>query len=173
MNAADEDSDPAFGSDAGTPTTPSKRRRSWFTPGKKPVQIELAVEPPSPESKPDPDEDVETLLLTHFTCPPKIDFGTMRPGGTATRHLRVKNPNDYEQQVLVDKFPTKKDFTISDSEIYVEAESEIYLTLTWNPIECGNYRELVLFKIDGAFRLQATLMGQVVEPPKPKKVNQY
>ena len=74
------------------------------------------------------------------------------------------------QNVVVEKFPFNKSFTIELTEFMVEANRDVVLNLTWTPTEGGNAREVVLFKVDGVFRLQAVLLGMAVEPHKKKKV---
>ena len=153
------------------PSGGSRRRRSWFTPGK-PVNVELAVQPESPpESQPNINMDhVEVLVISHFTRAPKLDFGKLRPGQSSVRYIKVQNPHDYEQTVVVEKFPYKMNFYLSHPEFTVAGGEELLVTLTWNPTEVGPCREMVLFKVDDVFRLQAVLMGKLEEPPKPKKV---
>lgn len=75
------------------------------------IQFEVAVEKPRPRvPKSPPEGDVEILPLTHFARPPRIDFDTVRVGHERVRHLRVVNPHSYNQEVVIEKFPIKKDF---------------------------------------------------------------
>ena len=55
-------------------------------------------------------------------------------------------------------------------EFSLEAGDELLLTIVWRPSEAGNYRELVQFQVNDAFRLTTILFGKAEEPPKPKKV---
>ena len=144
-------------------------RRSWFTPGKA-VKLEFAVQPPSPEAQPAPDDDMETLILTHFTPPPRIDFGQLLPGKTSRRRLRVHNPNEYDQYVVIEKFPYKKFFAVDEEEFVVQPANDLILNLEWSPDEPVMCREMVTFKVDGVYRLHAIFFGSVRAPPKPKKV---
>ena len=50
----------------------------------------------------------------------QIDFGVVRVGKTCVRKLCASNPHDYTQQVVVEKFPFEKDFTIDLTEFFVE-----------------------------------------------------
>ena len=73
------------------------------------------------------------------------------------------------KQVVIEKFP-HKDFSIDQMEMTIDAGAQELLTLTWEPTEAADRREMILFKVDGIYRLQAILFGSVEEPPKPKKV---
>ena len=44
------------------------------------------------------------------------------------------------------------------------------IELTWSPKEECSQRQMVLFKVEGAIRLQAFLIGKAELPAKPKKV---
>lgn len=115
--------------------TPGKKRRSWFEPGKS-LTYNIAVEQPAGKIPPTPpDAEIETLTLTHFTAPPRIDFGELRVNKDKCRYLRVENPEDFPQKVLIEKFPHKKGFTIDKEKFVVEPESDVLLTITWNPGE--------------------------------------
>jgi hypothetical protein len=88
-----------------------KSRRSWFD--KPSTKYEIAVER-NRRSKGRKKSDVEDeiLMLTHFTNPPKISFGNLKPGVHKTRTLIIRNPHDYEQTVKVEKFPHKKKISV-------------------------------------------------------------
>ena len=85
---------------------PVRKRRSWFERGDRPGNINLATENIVQ------DGDVEVLVLSHFTKPPRLDFGTVRTGKTKCCKLIVRNPEEYEQEVVVERFPTKKNFEL-------------------------------------------------------------
>ncbi len=60
-------------SDSGV-TVAGKRksgRRSWFTPNKN-IRFEIAVDPREQRQNVEDDEEVQELVLTHFTEPPKV-----------------------------------------------------------------------------------------------------
>ncbi|XP_041377587.1 abnormal spindle-like microcephaly-associated protein homolog [Gigantopelta aegis] len=140
-------------------------RKSWFeTP--RSAKLEIAVERKkrrSPGKR--RSEEMETLLLTHFTNPPHIDFGKVKVTTSRTRHMVLKNPHEYEQEVVIEKFPYKKKFSIDETKYVVGPEDSIVISITWCPEENGKCREMVLFKIDGLYRLQAFVLG-TAEPPK-------
>ncbi|KAL3871776.1 hypothetical protein ACJMK2_039754 [Sinanodonta woodiana] len=150
--------------------TRQKSRRSWFetTPGG--TKIQIACEKRSKRrSSRQSNEEAETLLLTHFTNPPKIDFGKLRPGQTRTRTLLVKNPHDYEQEVKVDKIPTKKKFSVDETQFVVGPNETHPITIIWSPVDEGGYREMFLFVVDNSYRLQAFAIGTLEAPPKKRK----
>ena len=118
----------------------------------------------------------------------------------------MRNPHEYEQHVLLEKFPFKagkillhtildwgaylsinrstaihglfvnlyvdliSGFSSELTEFVVDAESEVTLRITWTPSEAGSCRQMTLFLVEGAYRLQAVFFGQCEEPPKAKKV---
>lgn len=71
-------------SPAGNP-----RRRRWAVP--------------RPED--DSDEEPAVLVLSHFSRPPYLSFGSLRVGSSRTRLLGIDNPNAERVEVLVDRFP--------------------------------------------------------------------
>lgn len=153
----------------------SKRRstrRSWFeTPPA--TKFDIAVEkqaalPPNGKNKRRSIDDVETLILTHFTASPRIGFGKVLLGQSKTRTLMVQNPHDYEQEVVVERFPFKKYFNIDQTHFIIAPAEVISLTLTWTPEEAGSCREMILFHVSDVFRLQAYMFG-TAEDPKPAK----
>ena len=86
----------------GSGSTPGKSRRSWFTFS--PHQVTVPKE----------DEDLPVLQLTHFTKKVMVCFEKVRLGGSKTCKLSIENPFDYEQELVVEKFPYKKGFTIPE-----------------------------------------------------------
>jgi len=154
------------------PVTRSKSRRSWF---EKPTgaKLEIAIENKKRRSgghRRKSEDEVETLLLTHFTSPPRIGFGKMKPFGLKRRHLLIKNPHDCPQDVKIEKFPFKKNFDIDQTNFTVEAEGTYLLTITWTPENEGNFREMILFQVDMSYRLQAFVFGAVEKPPQKRKM---
>ena len=145
------------------PGRTKKERRSWFTPGKE-GKVVLATE------RQIPDEDVEILILNHFTGTPRLGFGKIRPGKSKTCKLIVRNPLDAEQEVIIEKFPHKKNFSIDHTQFVVSEKDELHLHITWTPAEAGNCREMILFKVDDIYRLQAYVYGVCEAPPTTKKV---
>jgi len=72
-----------------------KKRRSWFETGR-PVSFNIAVERYSEDSD---ETDVSELVLMPFTRQPIVDFGVVAVGRKKIRHLRVRNPQVYSQEV--------------------------------------------------------------------------
>ena len=157
-----------------TPMNTSRRsRRSWFE--KRPAtNFEIKVESSEKQQMPVPkrrreSEEPEVLTLTHFTAPPRIGYGKMKPGEIKDRTLLLRNPHDYEQTVRVEKVPEKKHFSV-DSKCFTVGAGETYpLTITWSPKDAGNFREMILMQVDKAYRLQAYVFGCVAAPPQKKK----
>ncbi|KAJ8300166.1 hypothetical protein KUTeg_021685 [Tegillarca granosa] len=155
-------------------STPSsvrrKSRKSWFETNPKGKKFEIAVEK-NPTLKPSRKSDVEdeVLLLTHFTNPPKVGFNKLKPSGKKTRTLIIKNPHEYDQQVKIEKFPHKKYFSTDLYEFVVEGNSSYRMVITWTPAEEGNFREMILFLVDGVYRVQAFVFGTVEASPQKKK----
>ena len=159
-----------------TPLNTSRRsRRSWFerrpaTNFEIKVESPETVEPEKPvRKKRRESEEPEVLTLTHFTAPPRIGFGKMKPGEIKDRTLLLRNPHDCEQTVSVEKVPEKKNFSVDSRRITVPPGETCPLTITWEPKEEGNFREMILMQVDKSYRLQAYVFGSVVAPPKKKK----
>ncbi|ESO92879.1 hypothetical protein LOTGIDRAFT_232956 [Lottia gigantea] len=160
------------GDGMGTPSQKKKMRRSWFeTPP--PTKLEIALEKKKRRSsgaaRRKSDEEVETLILTHFTSAPRIGFGNIKVGKAKSRILIVRNPHEYEQEVIVERFPYKKNFSIDSTKFTVDPDDYKTLSITWAPDEASSCREMVLFKVDGVYRLQAYVFGNA-EEIKQKKV---
>lgn len=51
------------------------------------------------------DESPAVLVLSHFSRPPFLSFGSLRVGGSRTRLLGIDNPNAEDAEVVVDRFP--------------------------------------------------------------------
>ncbi|CAL1537151.1 unnamed protein product [Lymnaea stagnalis] len=111
-------------------------------------------------------DTVETLILTHFTNPPKINFGKIMVGKKKFRTLILRNPHDFEQEVIIERFPFKKKFMVERTRFVVPAEDMVSLEITFSPEEAGGFREMIQFHINDFYRLQAFIIG-VVEKPKP------
>jgi L-ribulose-5-phosphate 3-epimerase UlaE len=72
---------------------------------------------------------------------------------------------------VVEKFPTKKDFSIDLVEFSVDAGDRLHLTITWSPSDAMRCREMVIFRVDETYRLQTILLGNADQPQKPRKVS--
>jgi len=62
----------------------------------------------------DPTEDLITLKLTYFAKKQFVTFGTVKIGSTKVKTLVIENANPYDTDVFVEKFPFKKNFSISE-----------------------------------------------------------
>ncbi|XP_065599126.1 abnormal spindle-like microcephaly-associated protein [Cyrtonyx montezumae] len=130
------------------------RRRRW------------AVPRPDDES----DEEPAVLLLSHFSRPPYLSFGSLRVGASRTRLLGVENPNAEEAEVVVERFPASaKGFSLERRRFCVESQQRIFVYVTWTPLEEGKVRELVTFVVNGIVKHQAVLLGVAEQPLKKKK----
>lgn len=146
-------------------------RRSWF---EKPsgIKYSIAIENPEKQRKNEAkdENEMETLLLSHFTNPPKIGFGTCKVGVTKQQTLIIKNPHEYVQNVKIERFPYKKNFFVETTEFSVDAESKHYLDISWIPETEGRFREMIQFSVDDAYRLQAFVFGTCQNPQRKRKV---
>ncbi|XP_063422495.1 abnormal spindle-like microcephaly-associated protein homolog [Mytilus trossulus] len=151
----------------GTRPPRRKSRRSWFD--KPSSKYEIAVEKKRRSKGRKSEVEDEILMLTHFTNPPKISFGTLKPGQNKSRTLMIKNPHDYDQTVKVEKFPHKKHFSVQTVEFTILAKETFPFEITWEPEDEGNFREMILFVVDNSYRLQGFVFG-TVEAPKKKVI---
>jgi abnormal spindle-like microcephaly-associated protein len=149
-------------------------RRSWFENSSS-IKYSIAVESNQRNVTRNRHSDVEmeTLILSHFTNPPRIGFGTCKVGITKHRTLIVKNPHDYAQNVKVERYPHKKNFFVNSTEFSVDGESVYHLDISWSPENEGNVREMIQFSVDDAYRLQAFVFGSCQNPQKKKKMVIY
>ncbi|KAL8625929.1 hypothetical protein ACOMHN_012521 [Nucella lapillus] len=161
-----------------TPKSARRRssRRSWFdTPPVTPRDIAVQKQQQLPprkaavgQNKRRSLDEVETLVLSHFTKPPRVGFGKIIMGRSKTRVLLIQNPADYDQEVVLERFPYKKGFNVNQTHFVVAPEEVVTLTLTWTPQDAGGCREMVLFHINDVYRLQAYMFG-TADDPKPVK----
>ncbi|KAM9130436.1 abnormal spindle-like microcephaly-associated protein isoform 3-T3 [Pangshura tecta] len=132
--------------------SPGRRRRRWAGSGG------------------EEDEDPAVLTLTHFSRPPFLSFGSLRPGASCTRLLAVDNPNPEEADVAVDRFPAPSTgFSLERRRFLVQSGERIFISITWMPLEEGKVRELVTFTVNGIVKHQAVLLGVAEQPLKKKK----
>lgn len=130
------------------------RRRRWAVP--------------RPED--DSDEEPAVLVLSHFSRPPYLSFGTLRVGASRTRLLGIDNPNAEHAEVVVDRFPASaRGFSLERRRFAVESGQRIFVYVTWTPSEEGKVRELVTFVVNGIVKHQAVLLGVAEQPLKKKK----
>ncbi|KAM9620796.1 abnormal spindle-like microcephaly-associated protein isoform 2-T2 [Morphnus guianensis] len=132
----------------------SSRRRRWAARG----------------DEEDADEALAVLVLSHFSRPPFLSFGSLRVGASRTRLLAIDNPNAEDAEVVVDRFPASaRGFSIEHRRFSVQSGQRIFVSVTWTPLEEGKVRELVAFIINGIVRHQAVLLGVAEQPLKKKK----
>ncbi|XP_065698750.2 abnormal spindle-like microcephaly-associated protein isoform X2 [Patagioenas fasciata] len=118
----------------------------------------------------DGDEGPVVLVLSHFSRPPFLSFGSLRVGASRTRLLGIDNPNAEDADVVVDRFPASaRGFSIEHRRFPVQSGQRIFVAVTWTPLEEGKVRELVTFVINGIIKHQAVLLGVAEVSLKKKK----
>uniref|UniRef100_A0A8C8RGA5 Abnormal spindle microtubule assembly n=1 Tax=Pelusios castaneus TaxID=367368 RepID=A0A8C8RGA5_9SAUR len=118
----------------------------------------------------DAEEDPAVLTLSHFSRPPFLSFGSLRPGASRTRLLALDNPNPEDADVAIDRFPAPATgFSLERRRFLVQSGERIFISITWTPLEEGKVRELVTFIVNGIVKHQAVLLGAAEQPPKRKK----
>ncbi|XP_009472704.1 PREDICTED: abnormal spindle-like microcephaly-associated protein, partial [Nipponia nippon] len=118
----------------------------------------------------DTEEAPAVLVLSHFSRPPFLSFGSLRVGASRTRLLGIDNPNAEDAEVVVDRFPASaRGFSIEHRRFSVQSGQRIFVSVTWTPLEEGKVRELVTFVINGIVKHQAVLLGVAEQPLKKKK----
>lgn len=141
------------------------KRAQWYSPCKSVLRIPL-----SPES------DVPTLHLTQFSKVPKISFGIVAVGSGKTEPFVVWNPHMIDQTLEVVKCPTEKGFFLElngeefdGKRITIGPKEEKFVSITWEPKEGGNFREIIRFKWGERFpEFQVIVFGNAVEPNNSK-----
>ncbi|GAB0192865.1 abnormal spindle-like microcephaly-associated protein [Grus japonensis] len=118
----------------------------------------------------DADEGPAVLVLSHFSRPPFLSFGSLRVGASRTRLLGIDNPNAEDAEVVVDRFPASaRGFSLEHHRFFVQSGQRIFVSVTWTPLEEGKVRELVTFVINGIVKHQAVILGVAEQPLKKKK----
>ncbi|XP_075616265.1 abnormal spindle-like microcephaly-associated protein [Balearica regulorum gibbericeps] len=118
----------------------------------------------------DADEGPAVLVLSHFSRPPFLSFGSLRVGASRTRLLGIDNPNAEDAEVVVDRFPASaRGFSLEHHRFSVQSGQRIFVSVTWTPLEEGKVRELVTFVINGIVKHQAVILGVAEKPLKKKK----
>ncbi|NXN66758.1 ASPM protein, partial [Himantopus himantopus] len=118
----------------------------------------------------DADEGPAVLVLSHFSRPPFLSFGSLRVGASRTRLLGIDNPNAEDAEVVVERFPASaRGFSLEHRRFSVQSGQRIFVSVTWTPLEEGKVRELVTFVINGIVKHQAVLLGIAEQPPKKRK----
>ena len=70
----------------------------------------------------------------------------------------------------MEKMPTKKNFTLSSTELILGEEESSMLEITWAPEQEGGVRELVVLRVNDSIRLQFVLLGHAFAVTPSKKV---
>ncbi|NWI88581.1 ASPM protein, partial [Pitta sordida] len=118
----------------------------------------------------DADEGPAVLVLSHFSRPPFLSFGSLRVGASRTLQLGVDNPNEEHAEVVIDRFPAAaRGFSIEHRRFAVQSGQRVFVSVTWTPVEEGKVRELVTFVVNGIVKHQAVLLGAAEQPPKKKR----
>ncbi|KAM9283802.1 abnormal spindle-like microcephaly-associated protein [Morus bassanus] len=124
----------------------------------------------APRGEEEADEAPAVLVLSHFSRPPFLSFGSLRVGASRARLLGIDNPNVEDAEVVVDRFPASaRGFSIERRRFSVQSGQRIFVSVTWTPLEEGKVRELVTFVINGIVKHQAVLLGVAEQPLKKKK----
>ncbi|XP_014798831.1 PREDICTED: abnormal spindle-like microcephaly-associated protein [Calidris pugnax] len=122
------------------------------------------------EEEEEDDEGPAVLVLSHFSRPPFLSFGSLRVGASRTRLLGIDNPNAEDAEVVVDRFPASaRGFSLEYRRFSVQSGQRIFVSVTWTPLEEGKVRELVTFVVNGVVKHQAVLLGIAEQPPKKKR----
>lgn len=79
------------------------------------------------------------LKLTHFSKKPIIDFGTCKINKPVVRELVIDNCNAYDVDVIVERFPFKKNFAISKVRSFFYQFCENDLKTVSKKTLCGSH----------------------------------
>ncbi|KAK5616335.1 hypothetical protein CRENBAI_014028 [Crenichthys baileyi] len=116
------------------------------------------------------ENDVPVLSLIQFSKPPYVAFGTVKLGTSKSAVLQLENPiEDVEAEVIVEKIPSSKGFSVDHNTFTIQPESSFTLKISWTPTEEGGIRELITFIANGILKHQAVLLGRAEAPKKKKK----
>ncbi|MEQ2172796.1 hypothetical protein GOODEAATRI_025073 [Goodea atripinnis] len=116
------------------------------------------------------ENDVPVLSLIQFSKPPYVAFGTVKLGTSKSAVLQLENPiEDVEAEVIVEKIPSSKGFSVDHDTFTIQPESSFSLKISWTPTEEGGIRELITFIANGILKHQAVLLGRAEAPKKKKK----
>ena len=158
-----------FGLDAleGVATNRSKRAK-WYSPCKSPLILANSPEP-----------EIATLKLVHFAKTPRISFGNVKVGSSATERLLIQNPHQISHILTVEKLSSEKGFNLeavelekSDGQrqcVNLGPNEEKIISIKWEPKEAGSCREVVAFRWDTVLRVQVIVFGTAVSPIKRKE----
>eukprot|EP00741_Cyanophora_paradoxa_P008483 tig00001335_g8208.t1 len=114
------------------------------------------------------------LQLSAFSKPAMLDFGEVRRGQRKFLELQLQNDGLVSAEVLVEKFPYAKGFSVDRDEASVPPLSTMPLSVSWAPAAAGGVRETALLKLGGRHRLQVVFLGakkppagSAAKPPAP------
>ncbi|XP_015255446.1 PREDICTED: abnormal spindle-like microcephaly-associated protein homolog [Cyprinodon variegatus] len=125
---------------------------------------------PARREDPNKENEIPVLSLIQFSKPPFVTFGTVKVGTSKSAVLQIVNPTDYaEAEVVVEKIPSSKGFSVDHDTFTIQPESSFSLTISWTPAEEGGVRELLTFNANGVLKHQAVLLGRAEAPKKKKK----
>uniref|UniRef100_A0A8C5WK29 Assembly factor for spindle microtubules n=1 Tax=Leptobrachium leishanense TaxID=445787 RepID=A0A8C5WK29_9ANUR len=133
----------------------------------------LSISPPTAPAadKTPPGEELPVLSLTHFSRPPFVSFGNVRPGTSRSCRLLVHNPNPEPAQLTVQRLDEKRGFTAAHRDLLIPPSETLPLTITWTPLEEGAVRELVTFVVNDVVKHQAVLLGLAEDKKKNLRGN--
>ena len=123
-------------------------------------------------ASPDP-----VLELACFVKPPRICFENVKIGSTKVKTLRIFNPGEEVESVVLEKFPDPDlGFMIEGLEqlnqqlcLQLEPKEEIEIKISWQPVSPGNSRHLASFKWIGGQKLQLVILASAYDPNAGKK----
>ena len=145
---------------------PSQRMR-WDVPAKVSILTRAKDGPASPDP---------VLELACFAKPPRVSFENVKVGTARVKSLRLLNPGDDIETVVLEKFPDSEsgfamegmhpDHTFGFS---IHPQEEVEIKVSWKPVRPGNSRHLVTFRWIGGQKLQFVLLGSAYDPNAGKK----
>ncbi|KAJ4445160.1 hypothetical protein ANN_06961 [Periplaneta americana] len=128
---------------------------------------------PEPKRKPVIQDDKDNILvLAPFNSLPKIVFENVTVGTSKHQNIIVKNPQDSEVEVELDRLPPKeRGLLFSDVDFTVEAHGQKLLQVTWSPPEAGSWRHMIKVKNSYCLKLDIAIACSSVDAQKGKKKN--
>ncbi|XP_061739795.1 abnormal spindle-like microcephaly-associated protein isoform X2 [Nerophis ophidion] len=125
---------------------------------------------PRRRSSAEKENEIPVLSLVLFSKAPFVSFGTVKVGTSKSAVLRIENPDeDAEVEVIVDKIPSGKGFSVNQTAFTIQPQGAFSLTITWTPTEEGGIRELIIFIGNRVLKHQAVLLGRAEVSKKKKK----
>lgn len=144
-----------------------RQRLTWDVAAKFTIASNKIDAPASPDP---------ILELACFTKPPRICFENVKVGTTKVKSLRIFNPGDEVESIVLDKFPDPDaGFAIEGFQpnqsygFNVEPKEEIEVKISWQPVKPGSSRHLATFKWIGGQKLQFVILASAYDPNAGKK----